>query len=68
MLHPALGRLGFRIAIFVTLGSGALLPAQTPGSAEFVLMATALAIGAVFLLLMIALIRWSLRGERSQSS
>ncbi|HEY0736875.1 MAG TPA: hypothetical protein VGD69_18290 [Herpetosiphonaceae bacterium] len=65
MLHPELGRLGFRIAMFVTLVSGALLPAQTPGSAEFVLMATALAIGVVFLLLMIALIRWSIRREWS---
>lgn len=65
MLHPELGRLGFRIAIFVTLVSGALLPTQTPGSAEFVLMATALAIGVVFLLIMIALIRWSIRREQS---
>ncbi|MBV9789853.1 MAG: hypothetical protein JOZ51_16825 [Chloroflexi bacterium] len=65
MLSPELGRLGFRIAIFVTLASGALLPAQRPGSAEFVLMATALAIGLVFLLIMIALIRWSLRRECS---
>lgn len=65
MLHPEPGRLGFRIAIFVTLASGALLVVQTPGSAEFVLMATALAIGVVFLLIMIALIRWSIRREQS---
>ena len=65
MLSPELGRLGFRIAMFVTLASGALLLAQAPGSAEFVLMATALAIGLIFLLIMIALLRWSIRRERS---
>lgn len=65
MLHPDLGRLGFRIAMFVTLTSGGLLLVQTPGSAEFVLMAAALATGLVFLLIMIALIRWSIRREQS---
>lgn len=65
MLNPEPGRLGFRITIFVTLASGVLLPTQTPGSAEFVLMATALAIGLMFLLIMIALIRWSIRRDRS---
>ena len=65
MLNPELGRLGFRIAMFVTLASGALLLAQTPGSAEFVLMMTALAFGLVFLLIMIALVHWSIRRERS---
>lgn len=65
MLHPELGRLGFRIAIFVTLVSAGLLPAQPPDSAEFVLMTTALAIGLVFLLITMILIRWSIRRERS---
>jgi hypothetical protein len=64
MLHPQLGRLGFRLAMFVTLVSGGLLLAQAPGSAEFVLMTTALAIGLVFLLITIILIRWSIRRER----
>lgn len=65
MLNPELGRLGFRIAMGVTLASGTLLLTQAPGSAEFVLMTTALAIGLVFLLIMIALVRWSIRREQS---
>lgn len=64
MLNPELGRLGFRIAMFVTLASGAFLLAQAPASAEFVLMATTLAIGLVFLLIMTALVRWSIRREQ----
>jgi hypothetical protein len=57
MLSPELGRLGFRIALMMTLASAGLLLAQTPGSAEFVLMMTTLVIGVVFLLLIIVLVR-----------
>lgn len=64
MLSPELGRLSFRIALFVTLASAGLLLFQPPGSAEFVLMTTSLAIGMVFLLIVITLIRWSIRRER----
>ncbi|HEX6288711.1 MAG TPA: hypothetical protein VFZ66_05945 [Herpetosiphonaceae bacterium] len=61
MLSPELGRSGVRIATLLTLASAGLLLAQTPGSAEFVLMATTLAIGVVSLLLIVVLIRWSSR-------
>jgi hypothetical protein len=59
VLSPELGRLGFRIALLMTLASAGLLLMQAPGSAEFVLMASTLAIGVVFLLLVIVLVRWS---------
>jgi hypothetical protein len=59
MLHPELGRLGFRIALVMTLASAGLLFDQRPGSAEFVLVATTLTIGSAFLLLIGILIRWS---------
>ncbi len=64
MLRSEPGRLGFRIALLMTLASAGLLIVQPPGSAEFVLMATTLAIGIVFLLLIIVLVRWSKRSEQ----
>jgi hypothetical protein len=61
MFSSELGRHSFRIALLLTLASAGLLLAQRPGSAEWVLMATTLAIGIVFVLLIVVLVRWSSR-------
>jgi pilus assembly protein TadC len=68
MFSPELGRHGFRIAMSMTLASTGLLFFQAPGSAERVLMVATLAIGVVFLLLIIVLVRWSNRYARSLPS
>jgi hypothetical protein len=56
-----MGRSFFRIAFFVTLVSGVLLPFLTPGTAEFVVDVLALGVGLVFMGLVAFLARWSVR-------
>jgi len=51
-MSPEAGQLWFRVAIFITLTSLALLFFQQPGTAEFVVTVLALGVG----MLMIALI------------
>jgi hypothetical protein len=47
-MNPELGLAWFRIAIFFTLTSGALLFLAMPGTAEFVITVTSLIIGLLF--------------------
>ena len=60
-MPPEMGRSFFRIAFFVTLVSGVLLPFLTPGTAEFVVDVLALGVGLVFMGLVAFLARWSVR-------
>lgn len=48
-MNPELGLAWFRIAIFFTLVSGALLFFEKPGTAEFVITVTSFIIGLVML-------------------
>jgi hypothetical protein len=61
MLGPEVGQAAVRITVFLMLVSGALLCFQQPGTAEFVVTVTTLAISSAFLLLIVALIKRSQR-------
>lgn len=60
-MTPEMGRAFFRIAVFVTLVSLALLPFLRPGTAEFVVNVLSLAVGLVSILIVVVLARWSAR-------
>lgn len=60
-MTPEMGRGFFRIAVFVTLVSLALLPFLTPGTAEFVVDVLALMVGLVSIAVVFVLARWSAR-------
>ena len=47
-MGPELGQAWFRVAVFITLVSAALLFIITPGTAEFVITVASLVIGLVF--------------------
>jgi hypothetical protein len=60
-MTPEMGRGFFRIAVFITLVSLALLPFLTPGTAEFVVDVLALIVGLVSIAVVFVLARWSAR-------
>jgi hypothetical protein len=60
-MNPETGRGFFRIAVFITLVSLALLPFLTPGTAEFVVDVLALIVGLVSIAVVFVLARWSAR-------
>lgn len=47
-MDPEIGRMAFRIAIFLVLTAGGLLLVLQPGTAEFSVTVVTLAIGLVF--------------------
>jgi hypothetical protein len=47
-MNPELGQTWFRVAVFITLVSVALLFFEKPGTAEFVITVATLVIGLVF--------------------
>lgn len=56
-MNPELGLAWFRIAIFITLVSGALLFFLTPGTAEFIISIASFAVGLGFIVLIAFLAR-----------
>jgi uncharacterized membrane protein len=60
-MTPDTGKAFFRIAVFITLVSLALLPFLKPGTAEFVVDVLALAVGLVAIAVVAILARWSAR-------
>lgn len=60
-MTPDMGKAFFRIAVFITLVSLALLPFLTPGTAEFIVDVLALAVGLVSIAVVVVLVRWSAR-------
>lgn len=57
MLSPQIGKVAFRIAFFMAFVSAGLIFFVKPGSAEFVATAITLAIGIVFCVLIIVVVR-----------
>ncbi len=57
MVGPEAGQLGFRVAFFLVLVSGAVLLFQKPGTAEFIVTAFSLLLGILFAVLIAALAR-----------
>jgi hypothetical protein len=60
-MTPDTGKAFFRIAVFITLVSLALLPFLKPGTAEFVVDVLTLAVGLVAIAIVTILARWSAR-------
>ncbi|OIO96561.1 MAG: hypothetical protein AUK03_03855 [Anaerolineae bacterium CG2_30_64_16] len=60
-MSPGTGQAFFRIAVFITLASLAVLPFLTPGTAEFVVDVLALAVGLASVAVVAVLARWSAR-------
>jgi hypothetical protein len=58
-MSPEMGRGFFRIAVFITVVSAALLPFLLPGTAEFVVDVLALIVGLIFLAIVAYLARRS---------
>ncbi|MBI5305225.1 MAG: hypothetical protein HY868_24050 [Chloroflexi bacterium] len=56
-MNPELGLAWFRIALFFTLVSGALLFFEKPGTAEFVITVTSFIIGLVMLALIAIIVK-----------
>jgi len=56
-MNPELGQAWFRIALFITLVSAALLIVERPGTAEFVITVAALIIGLVFVGLVVFMVK-----------
>ena len=57
MLSPEMGKVGFRLAIFILLVAGGLLLTLTPGTPEFAVTVLTLIIGALFLAILIVSVR-----------
>ncbi len=60
-MSPDLGQAWFRVAFFIALVSGVLIPFQAPGSAEFVISATSFVIGLIFIAVIAFVVRRSNR-------
>lgn len=60
-MNPELGLAWFRIAIFFTLTSGALVFFVTPGTAEFVITVASFIIGLIFIAIIALIVRGSNR-------
>jgi hypothetical protein len=58
-VSPQIGRTWFRVAFFMTLLSAGLLFLQTPGTAEFVITVTTLALGLIFMVVIVVIARRS---------
>ena len=56
-MSPEIGRVAFRIAFFLVFVSAGLLFFTSPGSAEFVVSGITLAVGVVFCVLVIIVVR-----------
>lgn len=56
-MNSGLGLAWFRIAIFITLVSGAMLFFLTPGTAEFIISVASLIVGIAFIAIIAYLVR-----------
>jgi preprotein translocase subunit Sss1 len=56
-VNPELGRAWLQVAVFITLVSAALLLFVQPGTAEFVIAVTSLAIGLVFVGIVVFMVK-----------
>jgi hypothetical protein len=57
-MNPQLGKAWFQAASFITVVSAILLFFQKPGTAEFVVTVLSLIIGAVFMALVIVMVKF----------
>ena len=60
-MNPELGQAWFRIALFITLVSAALLLIVQPGTAEFVMTVASLVVGLVFVGIVVFMVKRSNR-------
>ena len=60
-MNPQLGKAWFQIAVFITIVAGGLLFFQRPGTAEFVISIATLALGLLFIGLVVIVIRFGSR-------
>ncbi|MBI3536011.1 MAG: hypothetical protein HY070_00380 [Chloroflexi bacterium] len=56
-MNPEAGLAWFRIALFISLTSGALILFQKPDTAEFIISVTSLVIGLIFIALIALIVR-----------
>lgn len=63
-MDPFLGRAAFHIGFYITFVAGALLLFLDKESAEYVITQFTLAIGLVYLLLVVLLVRWGKSREQ----
>lgn len=59
MLSPEAGKMWFRIAVFIVIVAGALLPFQKPDSPEFVITVLTLVMGVLFVIVLAVMARRS---------
>lgn len=59
MLSPEAGKMWFRIAVFIVIVAGILLPFQKAGSAEFVITVLTLVMGVLFVIFLAVIARRS---------
>jgi hypothetical protein len=57
-MGPEIGQAGFRIGIFLVLVAGGMLFFLDPGSPEFSITVVTLAIGLIFVGVVVILVRW----------
>jgi hypothetical protein len=57
-MGPEIGPAGFRIGIFLVLVAGGMLFFLDPGTPEFSITVVTLAIGLIFIGVVVILIRW----------
>ena len=56
-MNPELGQAWFRVALFITLVSAALLIFVQPGTAEFVMTVASLVVGLVFVGIVVVMVK-----------
>ena len=56
-MNPEAAQVWFRVAIFITLVSAALLFCKKPDTAEFVITVTSLVIGLMFIAIVVYVVR-----------
>ena len=56
-MNPELGQAWFRVALFITLVSAALLIFVQPGTAEFVMTVASLVVGLVFVGIVVFMVK-----------
>lgn len=59
MLGPEAGKMWFRVAVFIVIVAGALLPFQKTDAPEFVITVLTLVMGVLFIIMLVVLARRS---------
>lgn len=63
-MDPFLGRAAFHIGFYIAFVAGALLLFLEKGTAEYVITQFTLAVGLVYLVLVVILVQWGKRREQ----